>query len=585
MLPQENTPSVRKAFFLNPALFVAFTALVIAIHSQFAALVNAYVINGDVLQSLYWMQQFRDSELFTNDLLTEYAKHYHAPWGFLLLYRALSFAIDPLTISKLLPIFLFVTTAVYVFKLVQKCTNIYAGLLCASLFMVLPIFLGSMVGGHPRAFGFPFLIMFLYYLIGREHVKACILLVLQALFYPMIFFLSALTYAFSSVTTRQYRIVLEASRTKVAYFLLAVVISLATLSAKYIFNDSTAIGKTVTRSEMLNQPEFAEGGRVPDLLDIPPFPKAVLALSRNNALAVIKQYPTFIRQINKNLLNISTVPIVIALLFFGMTAIVIVGIIKGEIAVPKEIWYLLLASAIMYKVADIVFFRLYQPNRYILYVVPFVNIFLVSMGIAYLLTQVKIQRIQTALRVATLVLVLLHGSLNQGMGLRDYSSTYYHQSGIANNKFTISKDLYDYLRSLPRDTLLAAHPYLADNIPTFAQRKVLVNSELSHPWFDTYWHTLKMRTTDFFTAYYATDGQSIREFCEKYGIEYLVVDKRHFTSAYLEEGKVYFEPFNTAIKELVRNRQDFALLRVSEGDKLFVDGEVFVVRRDALKKV
>lgn len=585
MLPQENTPPVRKAFYLNPALFVALAALVIATYSQFAALVNPYVINGDVLQSLYWMQQFRDSELFTNDLLTEYAKHYHAPWGFLLLYRALSVAIDPLTISKLLPIFLFVGTSVYVFKLVQGCTDTYTGLLCASFFLVLPIFLGSMVGGHPRAFGFPFLIIFLYYLIGREHAKACLLLVLQALFYPMIFFLGALTYVFSSVTIRRYRIVLEASRTKVAYFLLAIVIGLATLSAKYVFNDSTAIGKTVTRSQMLNQPEFAEGGRAPDLLDIPSFPNAVLALSRSNALAVIKRYPTSIRQINKNLLNISTVPIVIALLLFGMMAITIVGIIKGEIVVPKEIWYLLLASAIMYKVADIVFFRLYQPNRYILYVIPFVNIYLVSIGMGYLLTQVKARTIQTALKVAMLALILLHGSLNQGIGLRDYSSAYYHQSGIANNKFAISKDLYNYLKSLPRDTLLAAHPYLADNIPTFAQRKVLVNSELSHPWFDTYWHTLKIRTTDFFTAYYATDGQSIREFCEKYGIEYLVVDKRHFTEAYLEEGKMYFEPFNTAIKELVRNRHDFALLRVSEMDKLFVDGEVFVIRRDALKKV
>lgn len=581
----KNDTTDRSAFYAKPEFWVVLIALAIAINSQFAALVSKYVINGDVLQSLYWMQQFRDHELFTNDLLTEYAKHYHAPWGFLLLYRTLSIAIDPLAISKTLPIILFVITSVYVFKLVQRFTNTYTGLLCTSLFMVVPIFLGAMVGGHPRAFGFPFLIIFLYYLIGREHVKACLLLVLQALFYPMIFFLGALTYVFSSVTVRQYRFSLELSRAKVICFLLAVVVSVATLSAKYVFNDSTAIGTTVTRSQMLNQPEFAEGGRAPDLLDIPAFPNAVLALSKNNVLAIIKQYPTSVRRVNKQILNISTVPTLIVILLLGVISVVITGVVKREITIPKEIWYLLLASAIMYKIADVMFFRLYQPSRYILYVTPFTNILFVSIGVGYVLTRLKNPRIQTTLKIAVLFLVLLHGGLNKGIGLRDYSSYYYHQSGITNNKFAISKELYDYLHSLPKDTVLAAQPYLADNIPTFAQRKVLVNSELSHPWFDTYWHTLKERTTDFFTAYYATDAQSIHEFCEKYGIEYVVVDKRHFTAAYLEEGKIYFEPFNTAIKELVRNRQDFALLHVSEADKLFVDGEVFVIRRDALKNV
>ena len=69
---------------------VALIALAIGTICQYDGLVNPYVINGDVPQHVYWMQQFRDSELFRNDLLTDFARSIQ-PWGAIAVYRLLSF--------------------------------------------------------------------------------------------------------------------------------------------------------------------------------------------------------------------------------------------------------------------------------------------------------------------------------------------------------------------------------------------------------------------------------------------------------------------------------------------------------------
>jgi hypothetical protein len=124
------------------------------------------------------------------------------------------------------------------------------------------------------------------------------------------------------------------------------------------------------------------------------------------------------------------------------------------------------------------------------------------------------------------------------------------------------KDLYDYLQSLPKDSMIAAHPMLADGIPTFTQRKVFINYELSNPFFDRYWETVKKRTYDFFDAYYSENLSSVLKFCKENGIDYLVIDREHFTGEYLAGGEIYFEPFNTYILDLVKKRDNFALTKV-----------------------
>jgi uncharacterized membrane protein len=91
--------------------------------------------------------------------------------------------------------------------------------------MVAPIFLELMAGGHTRAFAYPLVLAFLYYRIKQEYITTSILLMLQTLIYPMVFFVCVLTYLFTFINIRGYRITFEKSAQKMAYFILAVILS------------------------------------------------------------------------------------------------------------------------------------------------------------------------------------------------------------------------------------------------------------------------------------------------------------------------------------------------------------------------
>jgi len=104
-----------KANYIKMELLVILLALAIGIYSQSSALVNKYMINDDAMQHIYWMRQFQNNGLFINDLLTENAR-YFLPWGFVFLYYASSYLIDPVIVSKFLALILFPISALYIYK-------------------------------------------------------------------------------------------------------------------------------------------------------------------------------------------------------------------------------------------------------------------------------------------------------------------------------------------------------------------------------------------------------------------------------------------------------------------------------------
>ena len=99
-----------------PEIMVALISGVVFVLAHFRALANPFIINDDVRQQLYWMQQWQDPALFPDDFLTGYARHY-VTWGVKGLYWLASWWVSPLTFSKLLPGFLFVFLAFCLFKI------------------------------------------------------------------------------------------------------------------------------------------------------------------------------------------------------------------------------------------------------------------------------------------------------------------------------------------------------------------------------------------------------------------------------------------------------------------------------------
>ena len=61
------------------------------------------------------------------------------------------------------------------------------------------------------------------------------------------------------------------------------------------------------------------------------------------------------------------------------------------------------------------------------------------------------------------------------------------------------------LAATPKDAIIAGHPNLMDNVPTFARRRALVTYKLAHPWSKGFWQRIEPRLEDLFAAYYAAD--------------------------------------------------------------------------------
>jgi hypothetical protein len=83
------------------------------------AFTEPYVINNDVAQHLFWMRQFQQPDLFPDDLLVEYARHIQ-PVGFIAVYYAISFVLDPVPAGNLMAMLLLGVSGAFLFLVVDR---------------------------------------------------------------------------------------------------------------------------------------------------------------------------------------------------------------------------------------------------------------------------------------------------------------------------------------------------------------------------------------------------------------------------------------------------------------------------------
>jgi hypothetical protein len=527
-------------------ILIVVLALVIAVNSQLSGIVNPYAINDDTRLTIYWMQQFRDGDLFQNDLLTDYAR-YVSPWGVVAVYRLLSPFADPVVASKLLPVVLFAVSALFLFKLVASFAGRYAGFVTSLIFMLSPIFIACMSGAQARAFAYPLFIIFLYYLVKEKHGIASVILALQSLFYVPVFFLSTLTFFFTAAGT---------ARKKILFFVLALAIGLSALLAQYAVTRDPAIGTVRSKEAVMNDPVFRGEGR-PGSRHIPTpplFEKGVSYFCE----------PVFGTNAMERAGPVCIAAVLLLIVFM------IVEAARGTVRIPRALIAVPLSGIIMYGLSDLFFLKLYYPARYLAYSMRLSGLIVCAVALCRL---VSLARPKAARRIGQGMLIVCFAAtvnVNRDAGLIDQSR---------------NRALYEFIETLPKDAVIAAHPYLADGIPLFAKRKVFISNELSQPFHSAYWEEVKRRTHEFFDAYYAEDPSDIAVFCRVNGIDYVVVKGGHFSERYLEKGTVYFEPFRSAILLRIGDRRRFALQAIPRSRVLFEHGDIFVVGKEAFENV
>ncbi len=511
---------------LNGRLVVAFFSLLVFILAHHEALTNPYVINDDVRQQIYWMQQWRDPDIFRGDWLSNYARHY-VPWGVQGLYWAASHVMSPVVFSKFLPGFLFVLLSCSIYSIGLAMGGRALAWAAVTASWLMPFFLDNLSGGLARSFALPLLALFWLCWLKRRPMGVAAVLILLALFIPYAFALAlgACLLAWSMARLRGHSPPPFPSRPWHAVVLAAGASLVALWNVQF---DRSGFGPLVSAADMDGRPEFTDLGRYP-ILPVP-LPLWEILVSPVEQLTATSHTGSV------------WVTVVSCALLAGLAAL---GARRadwrGLRPHLRPALYLAIASLALHLLAWLVLLRLFVPSRYVMYTA---NLFL-CLGLAVCLKGAFYGRVRKRGAVILVLLAVTLGGLRlHGMGLFDYSE---HRA------------MCEALARTPKDALIAGHPNLMDNVPVFAQRRAFATFELAHPWSKGLWLGLRPRLEELFLAYYAEDPKTVAAFAEKYGVHFLVVDDRHFKKEFLE-GRPFFAPFDDLIRGITKGRDRFAVL-------------------------
>jgi hypothetical protein len=543
-------PPTRHWVWLLAAL--AFSLLFTA-RSMQLLLVSGDFIQDDARQHVFWMLRFQDPEAFPDDLIADYFQA-QAPAGYAALYWALSWVMDPRVASKILPIVLGAVVAIFSFLFNRRLhPSPVVAFLATALVTWYAWQQDDLASGSPRAFLLPTLVVFLWALVSGRRVLAVVLTVLAALFYQVGAALALSLLALRLVRFRGRRPLLSRDRAGWLQLVVATTLVAIVMAPSELFGSE--FGPAVSLAEARAMPEFAGGGRASFFAD--DAYRYWLASFRSGfnlrvtdllivGLPILYEYAA---------LAAFLVPIILL-----RRRISAARLLRPEAVVLAQV---LLVSLTLFFLAHVLLFHLYLPTRYVQWTVPLV--FGVAGGLA-----LGIAVEQLTVRVPALRGVL---ALALAAGLALYPADY--DAVIVENRHP---KVAAYLRTQPKDILVAAAAVEADSIPTFAGRRVLTSREYALPYHLGYYRQMRQRTEDLIEAYYAESPRAVLDLIDRYGVDVIVVNRAAFNPATLERAWTnQFEPYNSMILEKLGGSQRFILLDLARRCAVVDSGAVAIV--------
>ena len=503
--PQERATDAVSIIWFSLSLVCA---LLFSIRGIDGALEHKYIIQDDARQHVFWMQRFTDPELLPDDLIANYYQTV-APSGYTAFYRIGAAAgIDPIRLSKVLPVLLCLITTAYCFGLTMQLLPIPFAAFLSSLLLNQAVWSrDDIVSATPRAFLYPLFLAFLYYLARRKLIPCLVAVTLQALFYPSIAFVSAGVLGLGLISWREKRPAV--TRDKFAVWLCVAGIAAIAIALAFYAAKSSGFGEVITASQARQMPEFQGGGRVSFFRD-----DQLFYLTRGNYSGLMPGY------IPELLWSAILFPV---LFLFKSRLPLLTKTVNLSILAQVTI-----TSVILFVAAHAVLFRLYLPSRYTQHTFRIVLCIIAAITLVTILDALidHSKAIIGMTITAALIAALVIGSIS----LPD----------IPQRRFRIGKEIafYDFLAGQPKDALIATLDDEADNIPSFSARSVLVAREYSLPYHLGYYDRMRERAVDLINAQYSQDLGEVKRFIDKYGVDLIVVDKKAFEPGYVKRNRL-----------------------------------------------
>ena len=490
-------------------------------------LAEHYVYHDDVAKDIYWRVRLHNPEAFPNDLLADFSEHIMPP-GIKAIYYPLTRIWDPVAVGEWLFLIYLSLTLVFLFKLGESLDGPWCGFTAAGLTVVAAWnVIGSDTPGDGGDFFMPLLAGFVWALVSRRYLLAGAFLVTSSLFHPQIALIALATLVLAVLRPERRLGLDRLTRREILWLGASVLLCVGWNFYQYLLRNVHRFGETMNREAFYSMPEFREGGCYTMIFD------------------------TFGKWLRDDSVGLIMNPAMAALLVGAVLLLLLNR--RAALRIGRAPWALLVAGVLLFTAATLFLPLLFKPTRF--FYLP-AMIFL-GCFVAYNLRLLVKKRRHVAVRALAMgAPVLLLAWFSAG-SLEVYSFR------------APDEPLYEYLSTLPPNAMIAAHPGVANHIPTFSRRSVLVNSEMSEPQYLGYYEETVRRIRDVISALYARDPEVIRDFCERRRITHIVVSDFHYSPEYLRRGRRYYDPIDNFILETAANPEAAFLANLPEEKKLF----------------
>lgn len=628
------TDRVRPHIWLVLALGLT---LILSLWLQMPRILDPYTYQEDFAK-FFWMHSYEDPELFTahrSQIPTTVKQLEIGPLSLqvdttspaysLIIFLASPFF--PITLSHKLLLFpLMVVSVYFLFRIGEKIRGPGTGFALALAFAVLNLNAPSSVSlaaGLQRSFVAPVLIILIYSLMQEKYLAAALVIFIGGLFYPPVMVLGILTYALSVMEPAdsrwRFKVNWRNALPLVILLGIAVVLLLPAILRQLQRIDLPSFEQVEQIGSFLGEPQYSPEGRYPIFHDqslgylvgkaglferVETFWQTVILTLLALALLMVRpqswsETPATL----KRLLAASFVAFSITWLAALMTSSFILYLPSryGRASIGLVLLIFVVTNFETSMAAAIARFgHLKSRNRAL--VVLAIGILFLAMIIAIrersfqFLSSLRYSRLRwslalsfalltgsTLLRIlSTSVDVLEDGGgversrkfrplwLVAGLGLFLLAGILYvrpvnHDYVSANQS---SQKLINYLGRLPKDALIASGLCLGDDVPMLAKRSVLWNCEQPGG---------QRSVLDTLGAYYADSMVEVFEFCQKYDVDYMLVNQESFELDRIRAGNFIFEPYNSLISPQIINRTIFALQNIPEPMRIFESDGITVI--------
>lgn len=514
-------------------------------------LFDPFFTNDDARTALFPFHQYTPERALLDDPIANEMKAYLMP-GVWLLYRILVPTVGLFWATKWVQA---ICLLIFVYSGFLLARSRRAGLAAAAVLVFLMLHTAFVVnriaGGFGRSFAFPLFALWLAGAITQsERVRyAAAMLGAVTQNYAVAIILGAEgIFSVLDAFDRSWKVLFGRAKR----YLLLVAACVALIVPFAIFQGkNTGHPQTVEQADAFVGFKARHRGELPFADPAPTFAKS--AVAPLSTAGEKKLAPGWAKSYEK---HATTGPLVIIALLF------LIGL--ARLGPPARPALAFMGSTILiYTLARIYAFKLYSIERYYAFGMPMVTIALCVVGVGLVAPRLK-PSYRTALRN-----VLAAGFI---MGLWALSGDgIVKKNGMEIDARSNAK-LFTFVKTLPKESRLLAHPFDADDIPWWSGRATTGGYETTQFWLVEATQRAQERTDAALSALYATDRSALLEYAQKYKVSHILLRKDRYLTDFRTKAQ-FIEPFTSMTNKLLAKVQldELVLGKVPESAVIYDD--------------